>query len=232
MMNRKDCSSSGVPNPKLSRLILTDLYEKSETIPNADGPSEAEIHKKKVINLYFYQDFSNFETTLFCDICLKEFNTASSLLRHKCTHFSEEDFQHGIYQERFSHIEHLSQCNRTDSENESGQSNVFEQTFLQSGRDRQMRTYTAKKTVQCDVCKKKFLYTYHLNRHMLIHTGEMPFQCDLCKREFSRKDNFNVHMRLHTPEKSFQCDACLKTFSKKVHLNRHMQTHTGQKLFQ
>jgi uncharacterized Zn-finger protein len=85
---------------------------------------------------------------------------------------------------------------------------------------------------KCEMCKKRFLTSTHLNIHKRIHSKEKPFACDQCQMSFSIKGNLSRHKRVHSGEKPYQCDICKKTFAQLSSLTYHKRMHTGEKPYQ
>ncbi|KAG8225583.1 hypothetical protein J437_LFUL002102 [Ladona fulva] len=49
-------------------------------------------------------------------------------------------------------------------------------------------------TLECDICSKRFLESYFLNRHYVTHTLERPYSCSKCDKTYKTQYSLNVHV--------------------------------------
>ena len=54
-------------------------------------------------------------------------------------------------------------------------------------------------SMECTICKRKFLQKKYLDQHAKIHQKHKPFQCSVCPKRFHRKADKSTHERLHAP---------------------------------
>ena len=73
----------------------------------------------------------------------------------------------------------------------------------------------------CDICEKRFVHSYHLNRHMLSHNVS-KHECK-CGKSFHRSDYLVKHKKIccKNPSSGNICKLCDSSFSKKSNLTRH-----------
>ena len=70
---------------------------------------------------------------------------------------------------------------------------------MQAGRPTQGHVLTSLTTLGkliCDVCGRKFAYSWQITRHKRCHTGERPFACSMCTADFARKDTLSRHVMM------------------------------------
>lgn len=83
-----------------------------------------------------------------------------------------------------------------------------------------------KRTYDCDICRKRFLYRNPLKRHLITHTDSRPLKCDLCSNTYRDATDLRRHKRVHgIGEKKIECTLCDKRFYEGKELRHHVRIH-------
>ena len=81
-----------------------------------------------------------------------------------------------------------------------------------------------KKLFNCELCCRKFLYSWSLQLHLKYH-DKLPkenFKCKICDKTFKYEHSLEMQVKKHEEEeKGFQCDLCTSNFTKKKNLYKH-----------
>lgn len=158
---------------------------------------------------------------IVCNICEKNFPDAASFRVHYQDH--THPYKCGSCEQRFLRIANL--------------------------RKHRCKELSTDKTVECQICKKKFKHERFLQRHMVLHNAP-KYHCLQCNRKFGRIDFYNDHMcvsetgervRIQRNTKKADlipstdaqaiCPTCGKSYSSVSNLNKHMKTHGEKKEF-
>ncbi|KXJ81347.1 hypothetical protein RP20_CCG020320 [Aedes albopictus] len=105
-----------------------------------------------------------------CEVCLKNFHTASSLKNHYTLHTDELPYS----------CQYCGKSYRT-----KGQVKVHE------------RQHTGEKPFHCEFCPKSFAHRESLSTHRSSHTGIKRFMCSGCAQRFTCVSNLQAHKRSH-----------------------------------
>ena len=114
-------------------------------------------------------------STLQCETCNKEFNTAGQLKRHEQSHYTKKK-KFDKCEKSFIDHSHLLTHVKSVHEN--------------------------RKLHQCSVCNQSFNNGSNLKRHINNMHGEQNHHiCSLCQKSFTRKDNLKTHLNIckHKP---------------------------------
>ena len=134
-----------------------------------------------------------------CPICGREFDTPSSLNKHKYTHNTPK------------HVcDHCSEC-----------------FHFKSQYDSHVRKHLKNPSFQCmsSGCGKWFKRKGELNAHLVVHSGEI-FRCEEEGCDYTTNDprNLRAHLRSHSDELPFKCIFCGEGHryeeQKKRHINK------------
>ena len=171
----------------------------------------------------------NVPQTFVCEICGKEFNRKSYLLKHEKTHTKERpSFVCNICQNSFYSPRDLRRHGLLHKEKTIACSHCpkffSDQTLL----DTHLRGLG--QSFKCSLCsnvytKKRFLQDHERRKH----TGETPYSCSLCEKKFTMSYMLKDHInRDHTdvPQK-FVCQFCGKKYNRKSTMLEHSKTHSG-----
>ncbi|XP_052873335.1 uncharacterized protein LOC128278643 [Anopheles cruzii] len=133
---------------------------------------------------------------------------------------------------------------------------IMERATPHSGRARHSARSTAlgraqgsasssKSKIQCELCKKEFLYPCNLNQHMqLHHSKDKPHECRVCHYRFEYSGHLQRHIRQQheaiaeellepVEPQSFDCNFCGTSYDTRALLTAHVQSqHKGEKPFQ
>lgn len=139
------------------------------------------------------------ETSFFCRVCVKDFNSHADLSAHftthqgnKCTTCNELFF---CRKDRLHHFRTNELCNR------------------------------GWHTIKCDICEKslsstKLLRLHKRNKH---GTGKKRYQCIVCKDEFNEYNRFVVHSQnVHNAYEYMSCKLCKRFYLGPGKLKNHM----------
>ena len=133
-----------------------------------------------------------------CPICGREFDTPSSLNKHKYTHNAP------------SHV-----CNHC------GECFQFKSQY-----DSHVHKHLKNPSFQCmsNGCGKWFKWKGELNAHLVIHSGEI-FKCEEEGCNYSTNDprNLRAHLRSHSDEEPFKCIYCGEGHRYEEQKKRHIK---------
>ncbi|XP_029167660.1 zinc finger protein 62 homolog [Nylanderia fulva] len=130
-----------------------------------------------------------------CHLCLKDFGTLSSLIRHrKNIHYDLKDY--------FCDICHKSFAGKTAMEDHR-------------------RIHIGERPYLCDMCGKLFRCKTNLRIHIQIHIGDLPYRCVFCDKGFISKRDVLLHSTKHTRERNQMCDVCGARFAREDVLKQH-----------
>ena len=91
------------------------------------------------------------------------------------------------------------------------------------------RIHTGETAVQCPICDKTITQPNYLKIHMNIHTGVRPYKCGFCDKSFLRQHQMKDHEKIHENARAFVCHLCGKSFNTNACLASHMFSHNGGK---
>ncbi|OQR72373.1 zinc finger protein-like [Tropilaelaps mercedesae] len=102
---------------------------------------------------------------------------------------------------------------------------------------------SAKPSIQCEICGKKFYVTdttyrrtpkERLTLHIVTeHDKERLYQCNYegCFKAYNNVKQLNQHKLVHSNRKNHKCPQCPKRFHRKTHLLAHMRRHNANPNF-
>ncbi|KAJ8910099.1 hypothetical protein NQ315_013236 [Exocentrus adspersus] len=105
--------------------------------------------------------------------------------------------------------------------------------------------YKTHKTIECVLCKKKFLSQVHYNRHVENHLNnkfknikrqrrqKREILCPVCGKLFCSNTGLGIHMSSHSQNRNYKCDKCPKAFKTIYTFKRHVElVHMAKKKYQ
>ena len=133
-----------------------------------------------------------------CPICGREFDTPSSLNKHKYTHNTP------------NHVcDHCGEC-----------------FHFKSQYDSHIRKHLKNPSFQCmsSGCGKWFKRKGELNAHLVVHSGEI-FKCEEEGCDYTTNDprNLRAHLRSHSDEMPFKCIFCGEGHRYEEQKKRHIK---------
>lgn len=166
-----------------------------------------------------------------CDICGKEFRSASAVKDHIETHnnYYYCEFCNASQKRLLDYIIHK----RAHSEIGKFQCAMCEfQTEDINGITDHVNNHDETLRYWCEQCKKGFEILSWFTEHDNYHTGLKPFICEFCDKCFLYSRYLHAHkVNFHTDEVNFptlhECVICHKQYQHKNSLKLHMNTHTG-----
>nr|XP_022920212.1 endothelial zinc finger protein induced by tumor necrosis factor alpha-like isoform X7 [Onthophagus taurus] len=186
------------------------LNKMSATTTNAEMPKVAFIivhpQKQKLEPEFQYRT---------CDVCHQIFSSEERLSKHKRIHKEKTLPEVPCIKNQEVEYKKCSLC-------------VL--TFPNAEKLRKHQRAHREKTIPCDICNKKFKYTYDVTIHKRqFHERLKEETCTICSKRLSTKTGLLLHMkRLHSIETEFKCGQCDKGYVTERELNEHTKTeHTG-----
>ncbi|XP_045469998.1 zinc finger protein 37 homolog isoform X2 [Harmonia axyridis] len=166
-----------------------------------------------------------------CEVCLKKFNHASSLIYHRnAEHNNGKRFVCSKCNKTFKHRQLLHRHQLVHTEERPYKCNLCSSAFkTKTNLISHNYIHTGEKNYICSRCGQSFAHKTSLNLHMRWHLGEKPFTCEICDKRFSQKGNLMEHLRIHTGEKPFCCEICGRNFTTSSQLKLHTKRHTGER---
>lgn len=194
--------NSSKSKPKLDTI---EDHQSLSKVRKRKKPEEKENTEKFLID----KSFENSRPPLFpsesyiCPICTKTFRNKYSFNSHQRIH------EEGKFECHF--------CTRKFHRKQFLLSHLLarhvEKDFGRTG------DYT------CDICHKRYLNSFRLNRHKEIHTKNLA-PCSVCAKMVK---NMTSHMRTHeTSGQRFQCDQCGKNYKAQKDLISHKIVHENK----
>ena len=119
-------------------------------------------------------------TPYMCEVCSKQYQSLSSLVRHKKTHGEK------------THC-----CQKCDAK-----------FYTANSLKEHLSTHEQEKSFMCDLCGVDFKHKTSLQRHRRMHKEDQASMCLVCGKSFTRKDSLVKHLQSHAGPR--QCDVCYK----------------------
>ncbi|XP_064083131.1 uncharacterized protein LOC135199160 [Macrobrachium nipponense] len=171
-----------------------------------------------------------------CLLCGKVFGSESALSRHSSTHArSEGRHQCKVCSRRIgtrAHLsEHMARVHKIHSDSKKMQCPMCDRHFVSSFHlNLHLITHgEVKPLYSCKVCNRNYLRPLSLRRHMATH--DQNFVCKTCNESFPSARRLSLHSRTHDAsyKSKVQCPKCPLAFPYKSQLEVHLRTHTGEK---
>ena len=216
-----------------------ECFVRSELVVLSDSVSVKE-HRQMHIN--------------FCNICIRDFQSAESLQAHYQYHTNsrqEEDGKGHLCEKCrqwcpnkasvvLHHKEHKLQIMR-DWRVEKwgiGITCVHCDKVLRNKRNlqrhiAQLHSSTRSYKFHCEFCGKGVDSKSNLKDHIALrHLGIKRYICEFCHQRFACAPTLRRHvLRDHATDKQYTCEFCGERFCEKFNLTKHMYIHTGSARF-
>lgn len=162
-----------------------------------------------------------------CPICSKTFTNKYYLTTHKKTH-QEGKLECHFCSEKFRRKQYLaSHILARHIEKDFGRTgdyicDICQKRYLNSFRLERHKTIHARNLAPCPICAKMIKnMTCHIKTH--ANTGER-FQCDQCGKNYKAQKDLASHKIIHE-NRSFACEVCGKEFNQPSKVQQHMRIH-------
>lgn len=86
------------------------------------------------------------------------------------------------------------------------------------------------KPFKCDICEKRFLKRFLLNKHMKTHGLNLPYSCAKCKKGFANEHLYEKHLKSHLGFRPYACHLCNNSFGEEGSLKIHLKRFVFYKL--
>lgn len=162
-----------------------------------------------------------------CVLCGKRFMYSSDYYYHKKMHNASGSFQCSICAKQYTHKRSLQMHEKTHViASESMQMKIDKQPTVPIIK----KKYVKRKVIQkCEYCQKIFKDKDHFKIHVLTHTAEKTIECNLCDRKFCAPILLKKHMKKHLTDdnetEQSLCSQCGESFNTKAKLSTHLKTH-------